>query len=130
MQFPVFSLKASKYDKVSLHSEVLNDNQIAHELHLQIPVQIAHTCELHKLEELGDTVTEVSDESWKRDDNRIWYQIKTSYLNMSVGHHLYKLSFINRVTDDTMFLYFAYTIQSNNPEKPYIYVNRADKETQ
>jgi hypothetical protein len=55
---------------------------------------------------------------------RPWIDIKSTALNMDVGHHVYKLHFRQKYTNVLSNLFFAYTIQNDNPEKPYIYMNR------
>ena len=53
-----------------------------------------------------------------------WVDIPVDLLNLSIGLHTYSLEFINLVTGDTFYQYFNYTIQDDDPDKPYIYMNR------
>lgn len=53
-----------------------------------------------------------------------WIDIPVDCLCLCVGLHTYTLEFINLITGDTFYQYFNYTIQNDNPCKPYIYMKR------
>lgn len=55
---------------------------------------------------------------------RPWIDIPTNLLNTSVGIHTYILRFKNKLTSDILLLSFRYAIQDDDPDKPYIYMNR------
>lgn len=62
---------------------------------------------------------------WEHEPYRVWYKFRSELLNMKIGYHQYRMSFRNSFNGDTCLLYFAYTIQSNNPDKPYYYMGVA-----
>lgn len=58
------------------------------------------------------------------DDNPLWIDIPFDCLNLNIGLHDYTIEFVNIITGDTYYQYFCYRIQSDNLEKPYIYIDR------
>lgn len=54
-----------------------------------------------------------------------WLDIESTVLNLEVGEHIYKLTYKNDYTNDIAPLYFAYIIQNDDPEKPYVYMDRS-----
>lgn len=57
---------------------------------------------------------------------RPWIELNCKDLDSSIGYHVYKLQFIVHRTMDVFDCYFSYTVQDNNPEKPYLYMNREE----
>ena len=53
-----------------------------------------------------------------------WIDIPVDVLDRCIGLHTYIIEFINVITGDTFYQYFNYTIQNDNPCKPYIYMER------
>lgn len=72
---------------------------------------------------VGNELEEVPDATQYRPIGTCWVNIPTSVLKTDVGFHKYQFEFVDCVTLDTLHLYCAYTIQDDNPEKPYIYMN-------
>lgn len=61
---------------------------------------------------------------FKSELDRPWIDIDTDLLDKSVGLHTYIIRFESKLTGDLTFQQFSYIIQNDNPEKPYIYMNR------
>lgn len=59
-----------------------------------------------------------------RDNMRPWLRVPVDVLNKDIGQHTYKLHFVNIHTSLELDLYIQYIIQDDNPDKPYIYMNR------
>lgn len=57
-------------------------------------------------------------------DNPLWIDIPFDCLNLDIGLHDYTIEFVNIITGDTYYQYFCYRIQSDNPYKPYVYIDR------
>lgn len=51
-------------------------------------------------------------------------EMESRVFDFSLGYHTYKFEFIDTNTDDVYYLYASVIIQTDNPEKPYIYMNR------
>lgn len=56
--------------------------------------------------------------------NPLWINIPIVGLDLSIGLHDYIIEFINAITGDTVYQYFSYRVQSDNPDRNYIYINR------
>jgi hypothetical protein len=53
---------------------------------------------------------------------RAWIDVPVTSLDLSTGYHLYTVQLVNIHTNDIANLYFSYTIQNDEPEKPYLYL--------
>lgn len=53
---------------------------------------------------------------------RAWIDVPVTSLDLSIGYHLYTVQLVNIHTNDIANLYFSYTIQNDEPEKPYLYL--------
>lgn len=132
-EFPSFHLDAVTHDKMSYVSELFSRQQVEPYLYVKIPPYIAREYELTQVDEIKDRAypleSKDSDETplWEHDSRRMWYKFRSDILDMETGYHNYRLTFQNRITGDTCLLYIAYTIQNNNPDKPYIYMDEARK---
>ena len=62
----------------------------------------------------------------ERQQCRPWLRIVFPVLDQDAGLHIYKITFVNRYTDDVVSAYISYTIQDDNPNKPYIYMRQED----
>lgn len=78
-----------------------------------------------RLMKIFDTDTLEDVESYYYDDMKSpWIDIPVDCLDLSLGLHTYTIELVNALTNDTFYQYFNYTIQEDNPDKPYIYMNR------
>ena len=55
-------------------------------------------------------------------------RVPSNMLCIDIGLHQYELTFINTINADNYHYYFQYIIQDDNPEKPYIYMNRKEND--
>ena len=53
---------------------------------------------------------------------RAWIDVPVTSLDLNIGYHLYTVQLVNIHTNDIANLYFSYTIQNDEPEKPYLYL--------
>ena len=91
-------------------------------LHVHLTQHVYHMFRL-----LGIYETDTGDRVSRYDYDDIchpWVDIPVDCLNLEIGLHTYTLEFINNVTGDSFYQYFNYTIQCDNPDKPYIYMSR------
>lgn len=118
-------LIACCYDEVSRNTQVINKEQFPYWLWIQLPKCVLRDYVLYQVDEFFPHTGECD---WldkvDRESGRPWLRIQQNMLNLTVGKHVYKLSFINRYTDDIVDYYFSYILQDSNPDKPYIYMNR------
>lgn len=111
------------YSDATANIQVLNLNEIEDVVWLRLPAEISVGLTLSDFSEVTMDVEAIDyTDHIVQDTNRVWYKVDTSILNTSAGYHLYKLTFSNSKLDNDFCLYFGYQIQTNAPERPYIYM--------
>lgn len=123
----VFQLNACSYEDIPSNTPVINKANFDYFLWIHIPEEIARCYAFYQLDEMAPEHKKVPHIGFiERDCNRPWLKITSSVLGSTVGKHLYKLCFVNQITNDLISLFFSYTIQDDNPDKPYVYMNKED----
>ena len=124
----IFTLNAGLEQDLAQNTPVFNQSQIEEVLYVKVPYEV---CKLNHLIELAEVpVTKDLSELEPVLDHttflryRPWVDIESEVLNLEPGHHKYKLKFKNIYTNVISNLFFAYDIQCDDPEKPYIYMNK------
>lgn len=110
------------YDRFTYthHTKVFNVNLFGPTLHVHLPLLVCKDFRLMGVYE-NDVNCPVGHYEY---NNGRWIDIPVDCLNLDTGYHQYLVEFINNVTADTLYLYFSYMIQNDDPDKPYIYMNR------
>lgn len=122
--YPVFNLIAVPHRDVASANRVFNTSEIDYFLFVKVPQEFGRHFELYRVDEILEKEEKVCcKDMWEHDRGRPWYRFKSEKLNMDPGYHIYRLSFVNYSTNDTSMLFISYIIQSNGPEKPYIYMD-------
>ena len=128
MSYHAFELDAVPHKDVALYSKVFSAQEVEYFLFVRVSAEIAHHFTLYQVDEIRDDAEFVCPKDlWEHDPGRMWYRFNSAKLNMETGYHTYRLSFVNTYTNDTMILYIAYVIQNNNPDKPYMYMNKENR---
>lgn len=126
--FPKFMLEACHHSELPKNTPVFNTSEIEYELLIHLPEDICNFIELFQLDEILPSRQEVTfANSITRECRKPWLDTLSELLNMEVGYHIYKLSFIDIRTNQVIPLYVAYIIQDDNADKSYIYMNREGK---
>ena len=123
-EYPVCKLVAESEIGIP---KVLNKQRLNEFTWISIPSLIAKTCYLYDVCEVCPKYKHVdsyADIFVVAEEKYPWIKVKSSELNQSVGTHIYALDYVNPSTNDTMSIYFAYILQDDDSEKPYIYMNR------
>lgn len=129
MEYPVFKLKAEKLSEAVNNVTVFNRCDTEYWIYVNIPEYVAKEFNLYEVRELGSEDKQGHEESrdvlpfcvWQK--NRPWIDIKFRILNQEPGHHMYRMCFVNKFTDDVIHLYFSYILQVDGPDKPYKYMD-------
>lgn len=118
-------LVACCYDEVSRHTQVINKAQFPYWVWIQLPKCVLRDYEIYQVDEVfpGSGECDWIDQV-VRESGRPWLRFPNTMLSLTAGKHMYKLSFVNRYTDEAVDYYFSYIVQDSNPDKPYIYMNR------
>lgn len=128
-----FAFELCTYHDAIRQSRIFNINEIENILWLKIPdpskYDSAHSSDLflksvYELNSTDEFVELDFTDDIERDSRRVWLKINTNMLNTSPGFHMYKFMFIDTRFNEEQNFFFAYKIQTDNPDKPYIYMNR------
>lgn len=122
MKVPVFCVDANSVDKYS--SKVFKMYEVEYYLYVHIPHDFCLEYKLFQIDEVSpqakkcDLISYIYQECGKP-----WIRIPTSFIDLSIGLHVYRLSFVNKYTNDIVSIYFGYILQNDDPYKSYIYMN-------
>lgn len=123
-EYPAFKLTAVTHKDIAYASKVFSLQEFQPYLYVDIPVYIAKHFSLYELDEIVEKAEPVCVKClWDHPQCSIWYRFHTNKLNQESGYHCYRMCFVDTFTKDIVYLYFAYTVQTNNPDKPYIYMD-------
>ncbi len=129
MDYPVFSLKADTYDKLASNCKVFNTHTIEYYLWVEIPHYLNRDFQLVEIDRLTDKaipcpcVDDVTRYA-ERECHKPWIRLVFDVLDRRVGLHTYKITLVNRFTNDVVSLFFNYIIQDDDPPKPYYYMGK------
>ena len=119
-------LNACSYDDIHMNTKILNNSVIGSTLIIHLPFESnSHELEIFDIVEISGHSTESIDISGhvNRTCGRPWIDIDTCILNLMIGQHIYRCSFINIHNHNIENIYFSYIVQDDNPEKPYVYMS-------
>ena len=121
------TLVATKHDDMFRYRKVFNLTEIDYYLYVKLEPPLASIWYLYKVEEKmkdGSLVElQISSGEVVR-QSPTWLKFQTNFIDTSVGLHVYKFTFVHTITNVVATLWFSYTIQNDNPDKPYIYMKR------
>lgn len=131
MGHPTFFIRTCEYAELSKYTIVINKYTTDRILWFSVTPQIAQKFTLYQIDEIRPTGPVEVDYSEKLEHDccNVWYQLMFDVLNQEPGQHIYRLHFINTSTKETVSLYFAYILQDDNPDTPYIYMKSEDIKT-
>ena len=118
--FRVFTL--ATYDDAIRNALFLNKQTLGEKFYCRIPSEQFHDTELVSICEIGHD--NIPAESFSTAENNPWIDINAAAMNLTAGPHMYQFKFRNTRFGEIMYLYLYYNLQDDNPEKPYIYMNR------
>lgn len=126
--FPKFMLNACHHSELPKNTPIFNTAEIEYKLLIHLPEDISHSIEMFQLDEIVPSKGEVNfADSVTRECRKPWLDVLSELMNMEIGYHIYKLSFIDIRTNQVIPLYVAYIIQDDNVDKPYVYIKREVK---
>ena len=114
------------YKDVAPHHKLINLKQIDYFLFFKIPDDMTVKYNLFDISEFSNNDYSVIDyqEYVEREGTKPWLKVQSSMLRKTEGYHCFKFHFVHTETNDIVCLYFAYTIQNESPDKPYLHNNR------
>ena len=122
-----FQVNAGSRDEVLSKVQTFNQSEIEYVLHVKIPKLYVKNHAFVGVVDV-DTGKEIQTPILRLFKFRYpWIDIKSCTLNNEIGLHVYKIELLNLYNDEVEHLFFAYRVQSDHPEKPYIYMDNARK---
>lgn len=113
----IYRDKISSVNKVFRRSEFDNIGYLP--IHLNIDVRDYKFVSIYSLNPMNFRLFK---EEYNMCLCRAWIDVPVTSLDLSIGYHLYTVQLVNIHTNDIANLYFSYTIQNDEPEKPYLYL--------
>lgn len=125
MLLPVIQLKLCEYAELAANSIVINPVELDDSIHLNFrdPILLFRPIEIREITDSECDPLKFIHFSFQQ--GHPWIDVPSSELNQSPGYHKYLVRFLTK-GDDTFSWYFSYTIQTESPDKPYIYMNPDD----
>ncbi len=122
------TLIASSYENISKNSLVINLAELDYFLYVKLEPPLTSQWYLYRIEEKmkDGSLKKMRFPETVRKESPTWLRFKTDFINKEIGMHQYKVTFVDTVTDVSTSLWFAYIIQNDNPDKPYVYMERED----
>ena len=114
-------VKLYPYCEAFQHSKVIKDILFPKCLLVEIPEELRSNSIFFKISELNGDSKKL--EGKISVPNKTWIEIDSNGLNLSIGQHIYELKFLVNELDVVNY-YFIYNIQSDNPDKPYLYMEK------
>lgn len=118
-----------KYADALAASRVININELGTYIWVQIPNNLSPYVVLTDVQDMGVTPAASLEfaEKITRDNRNCWMKIDLTLLSTEIGFHVYKFVFNDTITSEDIPLYFAYNLQNDAPDRPYIYIDRSEK---
>lgn len=124
---PVFKLHAGPKRTLPNYTQVINLDEFEYYLWVDVPTDIyRNKFVLSDIFEVGERITPVCILQFVQIFNNIWYKIDSRGLNKSIGQHVYCMKMVNTLSNNVVSVFFSYIIQSDRPDRPYIYIDGSD----
>lgn len=123
MKVPIFSLECDTLDKYQ--KPVIHKYDKQYYTYVHIPHYLNSNYNIFQLLCMAPKRIEIKLNPYTdREPNKPWIRIISDILDWDIGLHIYQLSLVNKYSNDVVSVYFGYIVQDDDPEKPYIYMNR------
>lgn len=124
-----FTIQSSKMQDLPANTEVINLAEVPDIICIKLPDSMPRDMELSGIYDLNANKDIEFAEYVTRDEHRPWIDVQSSILDMTVGQHVYKLTFSKIGLTLTATCWFSYIIQDNHVDRPYIYMTEARVES-
>ena len=117
-------LKASSFGELPKYTKVFNLKYAEETLWVNLRPSDVRDADFLGSEEVSvESSEEPTEEPFIR-EGECWLKCRFDALNTSIGKHIIRLLFWNKVYKNEFSLYVAFYIQNDSPVKPYIYANK------
>ena len=109
-----------------LNTKIYNSKDFSEIVCIKLPPQMPRDMDLTEIYNLNASEDVDFADQVTRDEHRPWVDISSNILDLTSGQHVYRMTFSKPECKLNATCWFSYIIQDNNPEKPYIYMNREE----
>jgi len=117
------------YADVLTHATVFNFRTLDSFMFVRIPSAYLQNFTIYEVKEIQPTTCNCDNFLKYRCKGRPWFKIPIKCLNLDIGLHVYAFKFLNKVTLDSFTQYIAYTVQSEDAVRNYIYMRDDNEES-
>lgn len=117
-------IQSSQLSELPLNTKIYNSKDFDEIVCVKLPPQMPRDMDLIEIYNLNASKDVDFADQVARDEHRPWIDISSSILDLGIGQHTYRITFAKENCKLKATCWFSYIIQDNNPEKPYIYMNR------
>ena len=117
-------IQSCRLPQLPLNTVIYNSKDVSEVICVKLPPEMPRGMELTEIYNLNSSEDVDFADQVTREEHRPWIDIQTSILDTMVGQHTYRMTFSNLGCKLNATCWFSYIIQDNDPEKPYIYMNR------
>lgn len=125
MKIPTIQIQLCAYADLASNSVVINPREFNYRIYLKVPCSIVAFRPIEIREITDDSCDDLTFVQFSFVQGRPWIDVAVGQLNQKVGYHKYIVRFLT-AGDEIVSYYFSYIIQTESPEKPYIYMDRSD----
>lgn len=122
----ITAIQSTHMSDLSNNTMVFNLKDFSDTVCIKLPDDFPRHFNLNEMYYLNDDKIIEFEDYVTRDEYHPWIDIKKNILDTSIGNHIYRLSFTEPDCTFAFSCWFGYIIQENNPEQPYVYMNRTD----
>lgn len=118
-----FKMDLCTYSDLAINSRIIHKEHISRILYLYVPNGICAMNNPTSIVEVTDRYSNVGESvPFVHVENRPWIDVVFNNLNMEPGYHKYLVTFEQKCGEGNLGLYFAYTLQTDSPDRPYYYM--------
>lgn len=117
------------YNEALTHTIIISFRQLNDYIWIELPHNISKYLSLDAIAECredGKSIFVDFKDFLEREDDKPWLKVKSDMFNIQPGYHMYKFTFSESRIDSEISLYLTYQIQTDDPNKSYIYMKRED----
>ena len=127
-KIPELVLSACMWANLPSESKTINYANLNEFLWVSLPDEFTTNFVISTISEKSKSgYHHIPADTYVREGYYPWVHILKSGLNLEIGYHIYRITLVNTISDDLFSLYFAYTIQNDDPEKPYYYMPQVNE---
>ena len=119
---PIAKCVAGDYSKMAVNGVIYNKQTLTNDMWVELPAYAKQfsVAGIYQIQPTPDCEGSVA--ICRVRQKNIWLRIPVDIMDTSVGQKIYRIEFKHRYSLENMSLYFSYTIQDDDPKKPYVYM--------